>query len=383
MQRTSRWAVSVLCLAIGIAIGAYFTGRLSHGDDSRTRPAAIPPETTSYREVVQRVLPAVVSIEAKAKAKRPAPRRRPENFDQLPPDVRRFMEEMERRREQPTDDNLGFGSGWIVDPKGVILTNYHVVEGADEIEVHMIDGRKFTTKDFIADKKTDLAVVRIEPRQPLPYLQFGDSDAMEIGDRVLALGAPFGLAGSVTSGIVSAKGRNLRLNMYEDFLQTDAAINPGNSGGPLVNLEGKVIGVTAAIKSRNGGFSGVGLAISSNLAKSVMQQLLRDGIVRRGYLGVQIKDLDPDSASRLGVEYGVVTTRVFERTPASRGGLKVGDVIVSIAGKPVKNGRELQKIVAGLSLDSPSEMTILRNGSRTRLTLTIVEQPDDFGSTPQ
>src|SRR5262249_24524201 len=156
--------------------------------------------------------------------------------------------------------------------KGVILTNNHVVDGAESVEVVLTDGRKFTSKDVKADVKTDLAIVRIDAKIPLPYLELGDSDQMEIGDRVLAAGAPFSLTGSVTAGIISAKGRSLRMNMYEDFLQTDAAINPGNSGGPLVNLEGKVVGINSAIKSRNGGFQGVGMAVASNLAKNVVQQ---------------------------------------------------------------------------------------------------------------
>src|SRR6516165_6440928 len=157
-----------------------------------------------------------------------------------------------------------------------MLTNNHVVEGADEVLIELRDGRKFVSKDIKTDPKTDLAVVRVETKEPLPYLTFGDSSAMEIGDRVLAVGAPFGLTGTVTSGIVSAKSRSLHLNMYEDFLQTDAAINPGNSGGPLVNLEGQVIGINSAIKSRSGGFQGVGLAIASNMAKNVMDQLLKE-----------------------------------------------------------------------------------------------------------
>ena len=162
----------------------------------------------------------------------------------------------------PREDSpeLAFGSGFLIDPKGVILTNYHVVDGADQVIVELKDGRKFTSKDIHGDPKTDLAIVRIEDAKPLPYLELGDSGAMEIGDRVLAVGAPFGLTGSVTAGIISAKGRNLNLNAYDDFLQTDAAINPGNSGGPLVNLQGEVIGINAAIKSRNGGWQGIGLA---------------------------------------------------------------------------------------------------------------------------
>src|SRR5439155_18137227 len=183
---------------------------------------------------------------------------------------------------------------------------------------------------------------------PLPYLELGDSEAMEIGDRVLAVGAPFGLTGSVTSGIVSAKGRSgLQMNMYEDFLQTDAAINPGNSGGPLVTLAGKVVGINSAIKSRSGGFQGVGLAVASNLAKSVAQSLRSDGVVHRGYLGVAIRDLSPEVAARLNIpkNAGVAVGEVYEHTPAAKGGLQPGDIITTIAGKQVKDGKALQETV--------------------------------------
>jgi serine protease Do len=205
---------------------------------------------------------------------------------------------------------------------------------------------------------------------------------MEIGDRVLAVGAPFGLTSSVTHGIISAKGRHLRLNTYEDFLQTDAAINPGNSGGPLVSLDGKVIGITSAIKSRTGGFQGVGLAIASNLAKNIMLQLEKEGTVRRGYLGVQIKDIvDRELATRLGVEKegGVLVTTVFENSPAGKAGLQEGDAIIALAGKPIRDGRELQMIVAGLPLGKPVEVTVVRDGKRRTLQVTIEEQPAKFG----
>ena len=209
---------------------------------------------------------------------------------------------------------------------------------------------------------------------------------MEIGDRVLAVGAPFGLTGSVTHGIISAKGRNgLNMNMYEDFLQTDAAINPGNSGGPLVNLDGKVIGINAAIKSRSGGFQGVGLAIASNLAKNVMDQLLKDGVVHRGYLGVQIKDLiDKDLAQRLGLkedQHGVVVVAGLRQVSRrAKAALQAGDVITAIAGKPVKDGRELQRVVAGLPLGKPVDMVVLRDGKPQTLKVTIEEQPKEFGT---
>jgi serine protease Do len=320
--------------------------------------APIPRELTSYREIVKSVVPAVVSIEAKAKPKR-----------------------ILRPREDAKPVEIGFGSGVIVEAKGVILTNFHVIEGAELVEVKLTDGRKFISKDMVGDPKTDLAIVRIQTDKPLPVLEIGDSDTMEVGDRVLAVGAPFGLAGSVTHGIISAKSRNLKLNVYEDFLQTDAAINPGNSGGPLVNLEGKLIGINSAIKSRSGGFQGIGMAISSNLAKTVMQQLLKDGMVKRGYLGVQIRDVDDEVAPKLNVKpnAGVLITRVFEATPGAKGGLKAGDIVTNIGGKAVLNGTELQRVVAALPLGKPVEVLLLRDGQAVTTKITIEEQPESYG----
>jgi serine protease Do len=207
---------------------------------------------------------------------------------------------------------------------------------------------------------------------------------MEVGDRVLAVGAPFGLASSVTHGIISAKSRNIRINQYEDFLQTDAAINPGNSGGPLVNLEGKVIGINSAIKSRSGGFQGVGLAISSNLSKDIMKQLLKDGVVKRGYLGVSARDIDAELAAKLGVKQnsGVLVTNIFEQSPAAKSGLKPGDIVEAIAGKPIHDGLALQKIIASTPLNQPVEVQLTRNGTAVRMKLVIEEQPDEFGDVP-
>ena len=265
------------------------------------------------------------------------------------------------------------------------MTNFHVVEGASQVTVQLSDGRKLTSKDVKTDPKTDLAIVRIEAPAPLPFLELGDSDAMQIGDRVLAVGAPFGLTGTVTHGIISAKGRSLQLTMYEDFLQTDAAINPGNSGGPLVSLDGKVIGINAAIKSRSGGWQGVGLAVSSNIAKNIVPQLLKDGVVRRGYLGVQVKDItEPDIASRLGLqqgEHGVLVTRVFENTPGSKAGVKNGDVLTTLDGKPITNGRELQILVLRLPVGKTVTVQGLRDGQAKTFQVTIEEQPMKFGTT--
>jgi serine protease Do len=393
-----RKSIVSICLAAIVLVGVVLVGGPLLKGQFKT-PAPLPQELTSYRDIVKTVLPAVVSIERRFKpvahsksqgadGPRSETRRFFKEFpglpkDQLPEEIRKFFEEFEKQPflmpEWPRQ--RGFGSGFLIDPQGVIVTNYHVVESADEVLVELRDGRKFTSKEIKSDPKTDLAIVRIQTKEPLPYLKFGDSDKMEIGDRVLAVGAPFGLTGTVTAGIVSAKGRNLHLNMYEDFLQTDAAINPGNSGGPLVNLQGEVIGVNSAIKSHSGGWQGVGLAIASNLARDITTRLLKEGTVHRGYLGVSIKDLDPEVAARLGLDKqtGVLVAKVWEGSPAAKAGLKDGDIITALDGKPVKNSRELQNAVTALPLNQTVSLTVLRDGEQKELKVTIAEQPAEFG----
>jgi serine protease Do len=372
---TKPYFAALLTLCLGVLVGNYVTGPLSRGQSWHNLQATVlPKELASYRDVVKRVLPAVVSIESRAnsRGKKGQPSRPPRLDDD--PDGPRFG---------GADPRLGFGSGVLVDPKGVVLTNFHVVNGADQVIVTLKDGQKFTSREFFGDSKTDVAIVKLNAKgKKLPSLELGDSESMEIGDRVLAVGAPFGLTGSVTAGIISAKGRyNLNMNMYEDFLQTDAAINPGNSGGPLVNLEGKVIGINAAIKTRNGGFQGVGLAVASNLARNVMKSLLADGVVHRGYLGIQIDELSKDVASRLGVaDGGVLVRQVFDDTPAARAKVKPGDVITSISGKAIKDGRTLQTVVAGLPLKKPAEVRLFRDGQSLTVPVTIEEQPGDYGT---
>ncbi len=383
-------AVTMAVLSIGLVSRSYLNGQ-SH--------AALAPvqEPVSYRHVVKKVLPAVVAIEAKVKGTeevkegKPGRRRLPLEEMQVPEEFRKFFDGLGQAPNgqefhMPQVPQMGYGSGFIVDPKGVILTNHHVVDGASQVTVVLQDGRKFNSKEVKVDPKTDLAIVRIEAKEPLPALELGNSDEAEIGDRVLAVGAPFGLRGSVTTGIISSKGRSLRMNMYEDFLQTDAAINPGNSGGPLVSLDGKVVGINSAIKSRNGGFQGVGLAIASNLARNVMDQLVKDGVVHRGYLGVQIRDLDnPELAARLGADKdgGVLVTEVFDKMPGAKAGLKDGDVITVLGGKKVHNGHDLQMAVASLPLGKAVELSIVRDGKPQMLKVVIEEQPEDYGTTAQ
>jgi serine protease Do len=388
-----RWYLAVVCLIVGAAAGTLLVEPWLRGavPAGKSGEVAVAKELTSYRDVVKKVLPAVVSIETRVQPKvkdKKQPKRKSAIPDdpRIPDEFRKFFREFEGRDFEVPDESpqQGFGSGLIVDPQGIVLTNYHVVAGASEVTVQLRDGKKYTSKDIHGDRKTDLAIVRIhDGGKALPYLELGDSDAMEIGDRVLAVGAPFGLTGSVTAGIVSAKGRNgLHMNMYEDFIQTDAAINPGNSGGPLVNLEGKVVGINAAIRTRTGGFQGVGLAVASNLAKTIVKSLEKDGVVRRGYLGVQIKDLSEDVANQLGLpgKDGVIIGRVYPKSPAAAAGLKPGDVVVAINDKPVKEGRMLQTVVTGLPLHKAVPITVVRDGKKQTLQITIEEQPEKFGT---
>jgi serine protease Do len=374
-----RCLLIVTCLVVG-SMGTYLGQSLLQGQAALA--PAIPKELTSYRDIVKKVLPAVVSIESQSKAGRRRSNR-PGDM-QLPGGPRSFLD-LPRPIDEDSPNRIGFGSGFLAG-NGVVVTNNHVVEGADQALIQLSNGQKFTSTKIRTDSKTDLAIILLDPKQQLPAaLEFGDSNEMEIGDRVLAVGAPFGLAGTVTHGIISSKGRSLRMNMYEDFLQTDAAINPGNSGGPLVNLEGKVIGINSAIKSRSGGFQGVGMAISSNLGKTIVNALVKEGVVRRGYLGVSIQDVDEESAKELGLKEvkGVQITRTLPKTPGERAGLKSGDVILRLGKKVVRDGRELMTVVAGLPLGKPVDVEIIRDGKPITLKVTIEEQPRDYGTRPR
>jgi serine protease Do len=325
---------AVAWIGLGLVLGATLAPLTGQPGLPKLPDAALPGrEWQSVSSTAKRVLPAVVCIESQQKAKR--------------------------------DDEPGFGSGVLISADGAILTNNHVVKDLREVEVTLHDGRKFTSADIRRDPKTDLALVKIEVKEPLPFLEFGDSDAMDVGDRVLAVGAPFGLTGSVSSGIVSAKSRkNLKLNQFEDFLQTDAAMNPGNSGGPLVSMDGKVIGLTAAIKTRTGGFQGVGLAVSSNLAKRVADELSKNGVVKRAILGITARDLDAATIKKIGGKptTGAVVTKVTDGSPADLAGVNVGDVITKVNDKPVRDARELQAAISALEIGKVADVLLWRDG---------------------
>jgi serine protease Do len=380
-----RCLLVLTCLALG-GSGVYVGQSFLQGQapvNAGGRAVAVPKELTSYRDIVKKVAPAVVSIEAQARG-RARLNQRPDDM-RLPPGADLFGGRARRIDDEDSPSRIGFGSGFLISPKGVILTNNHVVAGAEQVVVQLSDGRKFTSKQIKTDPMTDLAIVTVESKLPLPFLEMGDSSEMEVGDRVLAVGAPFGLTGTVTHGIISNKGGvlgKLEMNRYNDFLQTDAAINPGNSGGPLINLEGKVIGINSAIKSRTGGFQGIGLAISSNLGKWVADQLLANGSVKRGYLGVALRDVSEEGAKELGLKEarGVRIMQVLPDAPGERAGLKNGDVILSMQGKPIQNRRVLQMLVARLPVGKPVELIVFRDGAEKTMKVTIDEQPKDFAT---
>ncbi len=284
---------------------------------------------------------------------------------------------------KPSDAPMrsGLGSGVIIDAKGTILTNYHVVEGADEVLVELFDGKQFRAADVRTDEQSDLAVLRIKPDHDLSAATLGDSDKLEIGDWVLAVGHPFDLDSTVSSGIVSGKARVLPSGRRAEFLQTDAAINPGNSGGPLVNLDGEVVGINTAIASNSGGYQGIGFAIPANLAKWVAKQLVEKGTVQRAYLGVRIDEIRAEKAEELGIDpgKGVLVAEVFPDTPAAKAGLRKNDRVVAFAGHDVHNPRQLQELVEQTELGTSQTAQIVRDGKPQTVQVVASPLPKSFG----
>ncbi len=338
--------------------------------------AALP----DFREVARRTIPSVVTVRSR-RTIRVNERSSPFLSD---PFGQEFLERFFGRRlpEEPRErryEQQGLGSGVILSADGYILTNNHVVEGSDAVEIVTADRRTLEAEILGTDPQTDIAVLKVEA-EDLPAAALGDSDDLEVGEWVLAVGNPFSeaLGHTVTAGIVSAKGRaNLRLAEYEDFIQTDAAINPGNSGGALVNTRGQVIGINTAIASQTGGYQGVGFAIPINMAQSVMEQLVSSGRVVRGHLGVSIQDLTPDLAEGMGVpgREGALVASVQEGTPAAAAGLERGDVITAVEGKPVTDTVELRNRIASTAPGTEVRLKILRNGEERSVRVTLDELP--------
>jgi len=330
----------------------------------------------SFSPIVKSVAPSVVKIAVSSQPKI--------NRMQMPnmPDLERFfgpgfkMPNDMRQQRMPKQE--GVGSGVIVTTDGYILTNNHVVESASEIKVVLNDGREFVGKVIGHDPKTDVAVIKVEAKD-LPAITFADSDKIEVGDVVLAVGHPFGIGQTVTTGIISAKGRATLGLDYEDFIQTDAAINPGNSGGALVDIEGRLIGMNTAILSHSGGNQGIGFAVPTNLARWVMESLVNNGRVERGFLGVNIQDLTPQLAQqfKFGQTAGALVAGVTPGSPAEKAGVKSGDLITAFNGKPVTDSRNL-KLQVGVTIPgSAVPMMVLRDGKSTSLSVTVKELPGE------
>ncbi len=296
------------------------------------------------------------------------------------PFFRRFFGDEFHFHDRPREQKrAALGSGVIVSRDGYILTNYHVVKGADEIKVKLSDKREFKGKVIGADSKTDLAVVKI-PSDHLPVVKLGDSDKLRVGETVIAIGNPYGLSQTVTSGIVSATGRaNIGIADYEDFIQTDAAINPGNSGGALVNVRGELVGINTAIFSTSGGYQGIGFAIPSSMAKAVMENLIKKGKVVRGWLGVSIQPITPELAQqfRLKEDKGALVGDVTEESPAERAGIKRGDVIMEYDGKEIDEPSILRNMVANTPPNTVVKLKVLRDGKPVTIQVTIAELPTE------
>ncbi len=337
-----------------------------------------------FAELVKAVKPAVVNISVTGHVNTGG---RGHQFDfygqspQLEEFFRRFFGEPPNSRQQRKKYNqrpverktIAVGSGFVIDPAGFVVTNYHVIENADEIEVIFDDGTRIPAILKGTDKKTDLALLEIKTDSVLPYVVFGDSDEAEVGDWVIAIGNPFGLGGTTTSGIISARGRDIRSGPLDDFIQIDASINRGNSGGPLFNTKGEVIGVNSAIYSPNGGSVGIGFAIPSALVANVIAQLRENGTVQRGYLGVHIQSITEEIAESLGLDdaSGALVTQVMEDSPADKAGVKSGDVILAYDGKKIAKMRDLPKLVALTTKDSEVDIELWRNDSTKTLRVAV------------
>jgi serine protease Do len=389
------WTKWVIWLA-GVALLTASGVAVNHPDSGKTKAPAVAASVpvdespvarnsgpyTSFAPIVKKVSPGVVQIMVRGKANNMSV---PDGFGFNDPFWRRFFGEQFGRqmpnRQFAPPRQRGLGSGVIVTKDGYILTNNHVVENAEEVKVSLQDAREFTAKVIGRDPKSDIAVIKIDEKD-LPTVPMADSDKVQVGDLVLAIGNPFGVGQTVTTGIVSATGRgNLGIEDYEDFIQTDAAINPGNSGGALVDVEGRLIGINTAIFSQSGGNQGIGFAVPSSLARTVMDSLIKDGRVTRGYLGIMIQDLTPALAKEFKLKdtSGALVGEVVAKGPADKAGFKDGDVVLEYNGKKVSDSRRLRLAVGETKPGTSVPVKILRDGESRTLRVTVQQLPGSVG----
>jgi len=386
MQTRSRPVAWALTVVASMSLGA---GAMVWSQPKPTLKAPLKTPTDlslSFREAAKHVLPSVVSVRSITKGGMQAVRNNDSDDEQqLGEDelFRRFFGEnmprgMNRGGRRFIPQQIGTGSGVIIDSSGIILTNNHVVAHADEVTVELQSGQRLKAKSWATDPRRDVAIVKVESKEPLPAADLGDSDEMQIGDWVLALGNPFNVGTSVTQGIISATGRTTGINELESYLQTDAAVNPGNSGGPLINLSGQVVGINTAISSNSGGYDGVSFAIPINTVRGTADQLIKTGTVKRSYFGIGLQPLNDDLQAYFKQSDGVLVTMVNKGTPAEKAGVKTHDIIVELAGKPVKNRTTLMNMVDGLTPGKAQPMVVVRDGKRVELTVTPEPMPEGY-----
>ncbi len=358
-------------------------------------PAVAQRAPESFAPLARQLLPAVVNIQTTQAAPAARPGQRGPEAPQVPPGspFEEFFRDFFERRGQPPGPGQNrppqqqqqrrgqsLGSGFVIDATGIIVTNNHVIEGAEEINVVLQDNTTLRAEVIGTDPRTDLAVLRVRPERPLPAVAFGNSDSAEVGDWVIAIGNPFGLGGTVTAGIVSARGRDIRQGPFDDFIQTDAAINRGNSGGPLFNMRGEVVGVNTAIYSPTGGSIGIGFAIPSNIAGRVVAQLRDGGRVRRGWLGVNIQQVTDEIAESLGLRggaRGALVARAQEDGPAAAAGIQAGDIIIRFNNQDVREMRGLPRIVAETAVGTRVPVIVWRDGREVTVEVTLGELPGE------
>jgi serine protease Do len=369
--------VRIRLAVIGVAL---FLPAIATAQVTPPAPPGADATPADFSDLAERLSSSVVNIST-SQTLRPNPSRGPD-LPQLPEDspLQDFFDEFLDRDDGSPRRVTSLGSGFLIDNEGFVVTNNHVIEDADEISVILNDGITTLPAQLIGtDEKTDLALLKVDSTTPLPHATFGDSDTARVGQWVVAIGNPFGLGGTVTAGIISARNRYINAGDYDDFIQTDASINRGNSGGPLFNMNGEVIGVNSAIYSPTGGSVGIGFAIPSNEVRHVVAQLKESGRVSRGMIGVRIQAVSPEIADSLDLPAarGALVSGVTEGGPAAAAGIQEGDVIVSFDGRPVQDDRTLPRIVAETEVGTRAEVEIVRNGQTRTLEVVVARLPDD------
>jgi serine protease Do len=381
-DKTTAWRLPVAAaVLVSILAGIFLAGGFNMTQDtSASNPSSTVMVPASFTDVAMAVTPAVVNIRAEKIITGGGPvfRHFQSPFGKDDP-FHDFFERFFGDRPQREFRQRSLGSGFFIDEEGYIVTNNHVIENADKIKVKLKNGKEYDAEIVGRDAKTDIALIKLKSWRDFRAVKWGNSDALKVGEWVVAIGSPFGLEHTVTAGIVSAKGRVIGSGPYDDFIQTDASINPGNSGGPLINMKGEVIGINTAIVSRSGGNVGIGFAIPINMARGIIKQLKASGTVTRGWLGVSIQNLTPELAEYYGVKdgKGALVGEVFEGDPADKAGIKPKDVIIEVDGDEIEDSRDLSQKIADITVGEKITVKVVRDGKEHTFRVHIAKRTDD------